>query len=193
MITRCGLGRMFEDASLQAAGKVRLFNTPRWLAEQTSRASIEESRKVKLASFNAYRTLCGYPPIDDLRQISSSGRVVREVGRRYDSARELELYVGLFAEDVRPNSVLPPLMGRLVGVHAFSQLMTNPLLAPLVYNAETFSPEGKEIIESTASLEQLVHRNVPGDSKPYVSLTRKSYRRERTSLLRRPQTPRTRS
>jgi prostaglandin-endoperoxide synthase 2 len=71
--------------------------------------------------------------------------------------------------------------------------MTNPLLAPLVYDAETFTTQGMQIIESTASLEQLVHRNVPRDSKPYVSLTRKGYRRERTSLRRRPLTPRRRS
>ena len=47
---------------------------------------------------------------------------------------------------MRPNSVLPPLIGRLVGVDAFSQALTNPLLAPRVFNAQTFSPLGMEII-----------------------------------------------
>ena len=30
-------------------------------------------------------------------------------------------------------------MGRLVGIDAFSQALTNPLLAPRTYNADTFS------------------------------------------------------
>ena len=38
------------------------------------------------------------------------------------------------------NSVVPPLMGRLIAVHAFSQLMTNPLLAPEVYTLMRRSP-----------------------------------------------------
>ena len=50
------------------------------------------------------------------------------------------------------NSVVPPMMGRLVAVHAFSQLLTNPLLARAVYNSkETFSTRGLEIIETTTA------------------------------------------
>ena len=42
--------------------------------------------------------------------------------------------------------MLPSLIGRLVGVDAFSQALTNPLLAPRVFNAQTFSPLGLELI-----------------------------------------------
>jgi len=37
----------------------------------------------------------------------------------------IELYVGLYAEDLRRNSALPPLVGRLIGIDAFSQVLTN--------------------------------------------------------------------
>ena len=56
----------------------------------------------------------------------------------YGTVDQIELFPGLFAEDARPNSVLPSLIGRMVGVDAFSQALTNPLLAPRVFNEETF-------------------------------------------------------
>ena len=59
----------------------------------------------------------------------------------------MELYVGLFAEDSRPDSILAQLMGRMVGVDAFSQALTNPLLAHRVYQVKTFSELGMKIIE----------------------------------------------
>ena len=42
-------------------------------------------------------------------------------------------------------------MGRLIAVHAFSQLLTNPLLAPEIYSSdETFSAHGRKLMnEST--------------------------------------------
>ena len=60
----------------------------------------------------------------------------------YGHVDRIEFFPGLFAEDARPNSVLPSLIGRMVGVDAFSQALTNPLLAPRVFNEQTFSPLG---------------------------------------------------
>jgi prostaglandin-endoperoxide synthase 2 len=66
-------------------------------------------------------------------QISSDPELqagLRDLCRDVD---RIELYTGLFAEDTRPNSVLPALIGRLVAVDAFSQALTNPLLSPRVF------------------------------------------------------------
>lgn len=167
-----GLGPMFDDASRQRAGRVGLFNTSSWFTHRTTLRSVEQSRTVNLASYNDYRELCGFPRVTDVDQISSSQRVRDALSDAYGSVDNIELYVGLFAEDTRPDSVLPPLMGRLVGVHAFSQLMTNPLLAPEVYSKDTFTTWGLELIASTNSLAQLVQRNLPEtDTSPLVSLT----------------------
>jgi len=84
----------------------------------------------------------------------------------------------MMAEDPRPNSVLGPLVGRLVGLHAFSQLMTNPLFAPEIYGPQTFSERGMQIIKETRSLSEMVRRNVAaeGGGTPLVALTRTDWR-----------------
>ena len=75
--------------------------------------------------------------------------------------------------------MLPSLIGRLVAVDAFSQALTNPLLSPRVFNAETFSPLGMEIIRTTGSLSDIVHRNVPeSPGRHLVTMTREGWRRE---------------
>ena len=85
----------------------------------------------------------------------------------------IEFYVGLFAEDTQVNSVLPELMGLMVAFDAFSQVLTNPLLSQRVFNETTFSPAGMEIINSTSTLSEILHRNVPDKGRKYrVSLTR---------------------
>ena len=58
-------------------------------------------------------------------------------------------------------------MGTMVGVDAFSQALTNPLLDPRIFSAETFSEPGLVEIEKTSSLEDIVTRVV--GSGPRVS------------------------
>ncbi len=77
------------------------------------------------------------------------------------------MYVGLYAEDLRQNSALPSLVGRLIGIDAFSQVLTNPLLAESVFHPDTFSPVGWEEIQNTTTLSQLLHRNIPQSDKKY--------------------------
>ncbi|MDE8453352.1 peroxidase family protein, partial [Klebsiella pneumoniae] len=84
----------------------------------------------------------------------------------------IELYVGLYAEDLRPNSALPPLVGRLIGIDAFSQAFTNPLFAENIFNPETFSPVGWEEIQNTKTLSQVVHRNIPQGKTYQISFYR---------------------
>jgi prostaglandin-endoperoxide synthase 2 len=72
-----------------------------------------------------------------------------------------------------PNGVLPELMTAMVAYDAFSQVLTSPLLAPRIYNEQTFTRSGMQIIDETTSIADLVRRNVPGDSKNYfVSFSR---------------------
>jgi prostaglandin-endoperoxide synthase 2 len=177
LLTRHGLGAAFADASGQRAGKVGLFNTARWFHAMTGLPSIVQSRELDLPSYNDYREDCAFPRATDFDQISSDPRVRGELRRLYGSVDAIEFYPGLFAEDARANSVLPSLLGRMVGVHAFSQLMTNPLLAPGIYGERTFSALGMQTIRTTNSLEQLLARNLPPG--PCVArLTREGWTRE---------------
>jgi hypothetical protein len=58
-------------------------------------------------------------------------------------------------------SAVPPLIGRMVALDAFSHALTNPLLSPHVFNEETFTPAGFASIAATSSLHDLAVRNLP--------------------------------
>ena len=173
-----GLGPLFAEASDQRACRIGLFNTAAYF-DATTLASINQARAVHLAPYNDYRALVGLPRVTDFDQISSQPKVREALQATYGHVDEIEFYVGLFAEDNRENSAIGPLTGTLVGVHAFSQLMTNPLLAPNVFVEETFSPLGWEMIHGPLTLRDMLNRNVEDGSRLYPArLTREGWERE---------------
>jgi prostaglandin-endoperoxide synthase 2 len=175
IVVERGLGACFEDASNQPAGRVGLFNSPPevWEAEL---ASVQQARAVKLRPYNEYRRLARFPRATRFEDVSSDPQVQQRLRDLYSDVDGVEFYPGLFAEDVRRNAVLPPLIGRMVAIDAFSQAFTNPLLSPRVFNAETFSPLGWNLIRTTRTLSDLVHRNVPDRAHPLnVTMTRSDW------------------
>jgi prostaglandin-endoperoxide synthase 2 len=178
LLSRHGLDGLVDSASRQRAGRIGLRNTPAFLLARAELPSVEAGRKVRLRGYNEYREACRFRRAQTFEDISSDPRTVDALRDVYGHVDEVELYTGLFAEDVAPNAVVPPLMGRLVGLHAFSQLMTNPLFAPELYNAKTFSERGMEIIDERPTLAQIVRRNIPeGSPPPLVALTREDWKR----------------
>jgi prostaglandin-endoperoxide synthase 2 len=116
--------------------------------------------------------------VTEFDQITGDVAVREELRRLYGHVDDIEFFVGLFAEDVPRNGVLPGLIGSMVSLDAFSQVYTNPLLAPRVFNERTFSAAGMEIIRTTSSLSQIVQRNVtPRPEGYFVSLTRRGWKR----------------
>ncbi|MGH8905047.1 MAG: peroxidase family protein [Egibacteraceae bacterium] len=178
IVTRRGLGPLFEDASNQRAGRIGLCNTDQYLLPHVEPPSIKRGRAVRLASYNDYRAHCRFPRVTDFDQISGDPNIQSALRRVYGNVDRIEFYVGLFAEDLRPNSALPPLLGRMVGIDAFSQALTNPLLAARLFNEDTFSPLGMELIRTTNTLSDLLHRNLaPGSPHYFVSMTRRGWKR----------------
>lgn len=172
LLTELGLARVFDGASRQPAGEIGPFNTPESVLE-TEKVSIELGRAVELASYNDYREMSGYPRVTQFDQITGNPKAQRLLKDLYGDVDRVEFYVGLFSEDVRPHSAVAPMIGRLVGVDAFSQALTNPLLAPNIYNKETFTPDGLDLIESTTRLSDVLRRNIPDpDQELFVSMTR---------------------
>lgn len=167
-----GLGRVFEDASEQRAGRIGLFNTDPALRE-VEVAAIGDGRALQLASYNDYRAHCRFPRAVGFDQVSGDPRVQCALRDRYREVDDLEFYVGLFAEEPgSPKAVLPPLLTKIIAIDAFSQALTNPLLAPRVLNAETFTPLGLEIVGATRRLSDVLNRNIPEDPEPrHVSMT----------------------
>jgi prostaglandin-endoperoxide synthase 2 len=179
LVTENGIARLFADASGQPAGQVGMLNTDPALRE-TEVASVREARAVGLDRYNAYRELARFPRVTSFEQIT--GDADRQAALRdvYGGVDQLEFYPGLFAEDPRPNSVLPALIGRMVGIDAFSQALTNPLLAPRLFNEQTFSPLGMEVIRTTKTLSDVLNRNVPeSPGRHFVAMTRADWKRAR--------------
>lgn len=157
-----GLGRTLDQASRQPAGRLGLFNsTPSLLNVESD--SIKQGRENGLASYNDYRQAMQFPRVTRFEQISGDPEVVEGLRRVYgNDVEKVEFFVGLFAEDADERSVVPPLIGRMVAIDAFSQALTNPLLAARVFNEQTFSPEGMTIINTTKTFRDLAARNIPG-------------------------------
>ena len=87
----------------------------------------------------------------------------------YDSVDDLEFFVGIFAEDTPARAAVPPMIGRMVALDAFSQALTNPLLSENVFNPETFSDDGWKVIHETSSLADIVRRNTSTGQSWHIS------------------------
>lgn len=171
LLTDRGLAAWFHDASSQPCGDLGLFNTHPVLL-QTEAAGIAMGRALHLRTYNDYREAFKFPRVTSFEQISSRQDVRDGLRTLYGSPDRVEMFVGAFAEDVRERSALSPFIGRMVGVDAFSQALTNPLLSIHVFNEQTFSPVGWRTIRETNRLGEIVQRNVPaGAASPLVSFT----------------------
>ena len=177
VLTTHGLRAFMLAATEQRAGRIGLFNTDPSLVASAERPTIEQGRLVELRGYNDYRELCRLPRLRHFGQFSTDPAVATRLHDRYDQVDEVEFYVGLFAEQAGDYEMLPPLMTAMVSFDAFSQALTNPLLAPGVFGPETFSRVGLKIIGETRSLDTLIRRNVPGAiAQDRFSLTWSGYR-----------------
>ncbi len=158
---RDGLGVALAAASQSPAWQVGLFNTAEMLRDVEIR-SLMEGRARRLASYNDYREAMRYPRVTRFEQISGDPDVVAALRTLYGDVDRVEFFVGLFAEDPPPRSAVPPLIGRMVAVDAFSHALSNPLLSPHVYGAQTFTRRGMDSIAATSTLSDLAARNLAG-------------------------------
>ncbi|HKU41703.1 MAG TPA: peroxidase family protein [Polyangiales bacterium] len=166
-----GLAAALEATSKQPSGEIGLGNTPQGPLLEVEKRAIMQGRETHLASYNDYREAMGYPRVERFEQISSSPEVIAGLRKVYGSVDRIEFYVGLFAEDPRPNGAVPSLLGRMVGVDAFSQALVHPLYSKYVYNEDTFSRVGMRRIAQTRTLADLVARNVKGGRELVVTMT----------------------
>lgn len=173
-----GLGSLMEESCSQPGSLIGLFNTPDFPVQKagdrvvsfidvTELATIELGRTAQLSSYNDYREMCGFPRVTDFNQITGDEYTQQKLKELYGSVDKIEFFVGLYAEDVREGSTIPSLVARLIGIDAFSQALTNPLLSPPIFNQETFSPVGWNIIQQTKTISDLINRNVPTSDRKF--------------------------
>lgn len=171
-VTEFGISALLDEASTQHCGTIGLFNTDESLLD-IEEISIKIGRKAELQSFNEYRRACDLPALGSIGDLTSDPKARAGLEECYpEGIDKVELFVGLFAEDVRKGSLLPPVMSAMVAVDAFSQALTNPLLAPGIFDDDnTFSKVGREAIRTTSKLADVVKRNIKGEMPdPKVSL-----------------------
>lgn len=185
LVEQHGIEALFDAASRQPAGRLRLHNTPEFLVPAEIE-SIRFARRFRLAGFNAYRSRWDLKPYGSFRELTgeSAGKhpIADELAQIHgqDGIDRVELPVGLLAEAScrKETKLLPPLLTAMVASDAFSHALTNPLLGANVYGPDALTDFGAAEIErfgresrgwlgaerGLASLQQLV---VDNSSKKY--------------------------
>ncbi len=169
-LLNAGLDAAFSAAARQPAGEIGAFNTADALLLIEGLA-VRQARVNRLDTYNHYRQAFGMAPAETFDEISSNPDVVALLTQLYGVPDNLEFYPGLFAEDRVPDSPLPRLLMTMVAVDAFSQALTNPLLAEHVFNANTFTQWGFDLIHETSKLGDILARNVPVRGTTPIEMT----------------------
>ncbi len=153
-----GVDRMCLDASRQLAGRIGLHNNPDFLKDAKA-TSLNMARACELAPYNDYRKYYGLDPVPSFEALTGDEAMAKELRDVYVDIDKLEWFVGIFAEDYAEADIMGKLLTLMVGNDAFTQALTNPLLAERVYSADTFSTEGLAIIDDTETLADVIVRN----------------------------------
>jgi prostaglandin-endoperoxide synthase 2 len=178
-----GIEWLLAQCSRSRAAKIGLFNTPAFLTDRRTpeypaveERSIALMRFARLETYNAYRQRFGLPRKKDFADLTRDVVVQERLGELYGDIDNLEWYVGIWAEDYPEDQMMGDLLTTMVGYDAFTQALTNPLLAPQVFTEATFTRAGMEIISTTRSLQQILTRNA---ADPAAAFTRFTYGPER--------------
>ena len=169
LLEQTGVGGVIDAASRQAAGRIGLANTPSFLWEAEYRA-LKMGRDFRLRSYNDYRERFELKRLTSFAGLTKDAALRASLAALYGNVDQLEFVVGLFAEDRDPPYLFGELLTRMVAHDAFTQILSNPLLAREIHHEGTFTRYGMEQIEQTGSIEDLVLRNLPPGSQPRVSL-----------------------
>src|SRR4051794_18529012 len=185
-----GIEWLMAQCSRSRAARIGLFNTPAFLTDRwhpdhpaVEERSIALMRFARLETYNAYRQRFRMEPKRSFADLSSDPGVQERLAELYGDIDSLEWYVGIWAEDHPQDQIMGELLTAMVGYDAFTQALTNPLLAPQVFNDNTFTRAGMRIIRKTHTLQQILARNAADPSAAFVRFTYGPERR-RWSLTR---------
>lgn len=159
LLEQLGVTSVVNAASLQAAGRIGLFNNPVFLMESEYQ-TIRMGRDFRLRSFNDYREAFGYRRLSSFEQLTRDADLAARLQQLYGTIDQLELVVGLFAEQPPEGGLFGDLMRTMVAYDAFTQIYTNPLLSRAIHTSEHLTPYGMQLIAATTSITALVQRNV---------------------------------
>jgi prostaglandin-endoperoxide synthase 2 len=169
LLENLGVSALVDAVSTQKAGKIDLFNSPDFILP-AEYYMIKMGRDFKLQPYNAYRKRFGLKRCNSFDDLTNDEKLKNVLKKLYkDDIDKVEYVIGLFAQKHGSNDLYGDLMGKMVAYDAFTQIYTNPLLSSNVYNAQTYTEYGLNLINETNSVRDLVGRNVNGKSKAKFS------------------------
>jgi prostaglandin-endoperoxide synthase 2 len=166
LLEKYGVETVIAAASREPAGRMGTGNNPDFLwGAETAAHTFARDQRVR--PFVEYQKAFNETVVRDFKELAGDTPLAAQLQKLYPGGVEdVEFLVGLFAQQHDDSTVLPGLMSTMVAVDAFSQILTNPLLAANIYCDAAFSGVGEDIIKSTHSFQDLVARNcVPGAEK----------------------------
>jgi prostaglandin-endoperoxide synthase 2 len=176
LILSRGLEELLKFCSNQLSGKIGLLNTPAFLVDQSKPGwpSIEDrtvtlSREARLRSLNDYRAAYGLSRHTSFEHLTKDETVRERLRALYETIDDVEWYVGIFAEDYPDYMMMGELMTSMVANDAFTQALSNPLLARHIFTEATFTKSGLKIINETKTLQHIVARNSQTPKDVYVN------------------------
>ncbi len=143
------------------------IDLPDWPSVQERTVTL--SRQARLRSFNDYRAAYGLHRYTSFDQLTQHEAIRDRLRGLYRTVDDVEWYVGIFAEDYPDYLMMGELMTTMVANDAFTQALTNPLLARNVFNDATFTAPEMKVINNTKSLQDIVARNARTPTKVYVN------------------------
>jgi prostaglandin-endoperoxide synthase 2 len=170
LLETLGLESLVDRLSREPAGYLGLRNVPEFLMRAEEGAH-RMSRAFALAPMNAYRRHFGLAPLTSFETLGPDAATRDALKTLYDNDIDaVEFLPGMFAEEERGDANFGSLLMRMVGFDAFTQALTNPLLAPQLFVKETFSEVGWEAIHETQSLDDMFRRNSRATAAQKASL-----------------------
>jgi prostaglandin-endoperoxide synthase 2 len=163
LLEQYGVETLIAAASREPAGRIGTSNNPDFLYDAET-AAHKFARDQRVRPFVEYQRAFHEDAAKDFKDLAGDTPVAAQLEALYPGGVEdVEFLVGLFAQQHDDNEVLPGLMRTMVAVDAFSQILTNPLLAANIYCDAAFSAVGQDIVNTTHSFQDLVTRNcAPG-------------------------------
>ena len=158
LLFKYGIEKIFDEGSKQHAGRIMLHNTPEFLLNAEVEA-LKKARYWRIQSYNAYRECFDLDPMSSFEELTGDKALAAELESIYGKVDNVEFTVGLLAEQRPANAPIGETMMYMVGADAFSQALTNPLLANGIYGEDCFSDVGMEAIEATSTFADIVRRN----------------------------------
>jgi prostaglandin-endoperoxide synthase 2 len=157
LLTKESLSSLMQAATKQVAGDISLDNVPSFMmpAEQ---AMIDKGRDWRLRSFNDYRDQFNLDRLTSFDELTNDADLKSKLSRLYGHIDNLELTVGLFAED-SDWTLTGELQTAMVACDALTQIYTNPLLAEENFTDEHFTTYGMDRIKATKTFQDLANRN----------------------------------